>query len=572
MKRQFIVCVALSMVALVGCTRSQSASKTKTATLVLHNGLIYTADAKHAMAAAIAIADDRIIAVGSNADVDKLIDADTKVIDLRNRFVVPGLIDAHIHAVSGASVASKCTFEDAPLTLDQMKPIVTECLTKETSRGPTDWFQVVSVNPSGLQATAKDIDGLVADRPTFLIGSDGHTGWLNTAGLRRAKITKATPDPSDGKIERDAAGEPTGKLIDAAVSLVLGEIPKATLEQNAQALETVLPLFAAVGVTSIRDPAVEDDTMGVYESVAAAGKLSVRVASSFTATDTKASPDALVKQVKAFSLKHPGTADRLLVDQVKFFADGVIEAPTSTAAMIEPYLDEKGEPTTNRGELYVEPKLFGRQVKALHAAGYSIHVHAIGDRATRVALDAFEFAGPATKSLSSRDQIVHLEVIDPADMKRFKALNVIAGFQADWAFREAYTVEALQPFVGPVRYKNVYAIKSVAESGATIAGGSDWPVSTFNPFQAIQRAVSRRDTRQAQPLGADQAISRQQALDMYTNGAAASMPFAGIGILAVGNKADIAVLNQNLLTVNEYDIEKTVSELTVMNGEIIYQK
>jgi predicted amidohydrolase YtcJ len=571
MKKPVMLVAVVSLV-LVGCTKETPQSKAARATLVLHNGIVYTADAKHTMAEAIGIAGDRIIAVGSNAEVDKLIDTDTKVVDLKNRFVVPGLIDAHIHAVSGASVANKCTFEDAQLTVEQMKPIVAACLKKDADAGGADWFQVVSVNPSGLTATAKDIDGLVADRPTFLIGSDGHTGWLNTAGLQAMKFTKSTPDPNDGKIGRDGAGEPTGKLVDAAVAAVLGEIPKPSPQQKAQALETLLPSIAATGITSLRDPAVDDDTIGVYKIVSKAGKLTARVASSFTVTETKSSPDELVKLTKAFRERHPGTADRLTVDQVKFFADGVIEAPTWTAAMIDPYLDKNGKPTDNRGELYIDPKLFGQQVKALHEAGYSIHVHAIGDRATRVALDGFASAGPAPKSVMSRDQIVHLEVIDSADVKRFKALNVIAGFQADWAFREAYTVDALEPFMGPSRYENVYPIGSVAQTGATIAGGSDWPVSTFNPFQAMQRAVTRRDTKQAEALGAKQAVSRQQALDMYTSGAAVSLPFEGIGVLAVGNKADLAVLNQNPLTVDENSIEKTVSELTLVDGQTVYEK
>ncbi len=577
MKPRVLVATALSLASAmsfsVGCTKTvRSPLKAATATVVLHHGLIYTADEQHTLAGAIAFGEDRIMAVGTDASVDKLIGPNTKVIDLKNRFVVPGLIDSHIHAVAGASAASKCSFEDQQLTVEQMKPIVAGCLKAETNAAKTDWFQVVSVNPSGLQATAKEFDALIPDRPAFFYGSDGHTGWLNSAGLRATKVDQNTADPSDGKIERDAAGEPTGKLIDAALGLALAAIPQATTKQNAQALLATLPSFAAVGLTSFRDPSVDDDTISAYESVAASGKLSARVATSFTAKDTKASAEALAKQTSGFAAKHPTIADQLTVDQVKFFADGVIEAPTWTAAMLKPYLDENGKPTKNQGDLYVDPKLLGDQIKALHKAGFSIHVHAIGDRATRVALDAFESAGVPEKPLSSMDQIVHLQLVDPGDMNRFKKLNVLAGFQADWAFREAYTVDALEPFMGPARYKNIYAIKSVEQSGATIAGGSDWPVSTFNPFQAMQRAITRKDTKQAQPLGGDQAISRQAALDMYTKGAAASLPFKGIGVLAVGNKADIAVLSQNLLTVDVYEIEKTVSELTFLDGKIIYEK
>jgi predicted amidohydrolase YtcJ len=286
--------------------------------------------------------------------------------------------------------------------------------------------------------------------------------------------------------------------------------------------------------------------------------------------DLTMKPTDLVAKTQAFVGKHPQIDGRLSVDQVKVFADGVIEAPTWTAAMLTPYLDKNGTPTKNRGDLYYDPELFKRQVAALEKAGFSVHVHAIGDRAVRTALDAFEYAKQVNGPLALPNQIVHLQVVDPADSARFAKNSVIAGFQADWAFREAYTVEALQPFIGPKRYAYVYPLKNVADTGAVLAGGSDWPVSTFNPFQAMQRAVTRRDAKGAQPLGGDQAITIKQALDMYTRGAAASLPYDGLGVIKVGNKADLAVLSQNILTVDPNRIENTVSQLTVLNGEVVH--
>ena len=541
------------------------------ASFVFRNGVVYTADNLRTVASAVAVQGNTIIAVGDEAAVEPFITTATRVIDLEGKLLVPGLIDAHIHAAAGAIDTSKCSFKDAELTLEQMKPVVDACL--KANPAPNDkWFEAVNLNPAGFEANASDIDKLISSRPAVLIGSDGHTAWLNTKALKLAKITSATKDPAGGKVVRDARGNPTGKLIDAAFGLVGALIPQPTTAEAAAALLKSLPKLSEAGLTAFRDPAIGQQNQAVYEKVVAGGARSVRIAGSLMLGDMTLSGEKLVAQATAFIKKHPGGAAWLKVDQVKVFVDGVIEAPTWTAAMLEPYLDQNGKPTKNRGELYVNPTLFKQQVLALHKAGFSIHAHAIGDRAVRVSLDAFEYARKNGGPTGLPNQIVHLQVIDPYDFKRFKANNVIAGFQPFWAIRENYTVEALEPFMGAARYKNVYPLKSIADTGAILAGGSDWPVTSFNPFEAMQRAVTRKDTANAKPLGADQAITVQQALDMYTRGAAASLPFKGLGQIVVGNKADLALLSQNILQVDPNLIEKTVSQLTMVDGKIIFER
>jgi predicted amidohydrolase YtcJ len=540
------------------------------ASLVLHNGVIYTADDERTMATAVAITGETITAVGTDAEIDTLVGPDTRIVDLDGRLLVPGLIDAHVHAVGGAAEASKCTFADQPLTLEQMAPIVADCLEAE-SAAAGDWFEVVSVNPAGLAATAADLDVLISDRPAFFSAADGHVAWVNSAGLAAAEITAATPSPANGEIELDAIGQPTGRLLDSAIGLVTGIIPQQSPEEYAEATERSLAEFTELGITAVRDPSVNDDIIGIYESLLSRNALPIRVATSFTLVDMRLSPDELVDEVEEFVEAHPGAEGRLATDQVKVFGDGVIEAPTWTAAMLDPYLDDRGVPTENSGDLYYDPALFPEQVSALHRAGFSVHVHAVGDRAVRTALDAFEFANTADDDAIVPDQIVHLQLVDPLDYDRFAQNDVIAGFQADWAFRESYTVEALEPFMGAERYARIYPLRSVHDTGAVLAGGSDWPVSTFNPFQAMQRAVTRRDTALAEPFVADQAITIEQALDMYTRGAGASLPFDGLGIIAPGNPADIAVLSQNILAIDPYEVENTVSELTVVGGAVIYE-
>jgi predicted amidohydrolase YtcJ len=540
------------------------------ATTVLHRGIIHSDDVVNATA--IAVRGETVAAIGSDAEIAAYIGPDTKVVDLAGRLVVPGLIDSHLHAVGGSTEKSKCSFADQPLDVEAMKPIIDECL----ASSPGDsWFHVVSVNPAGLTLSAADLDGLLADRPLLLSSADGHVAWVNTKGLAAAGITAATPDPDNGEIERDGSGNPTGKLIDNAIGLVAALLPVPSPDDFAEATAEALSEFSQVGITAFRDPSVNDDIAGVYEALSADDRLTARVALSFTLSDMTLSPDELVAQTKAFIDGRRQVPQRVAVDQVKVYADGIIEFPTSSAAMLAPYLDADGTPTTNSGELYYDPELFKQQVAALNAAGISLHVHAVGDRAVRTALDAFEFARTGVNAALADEkltnQIVHLEVIDPADINRFAENNVIAGFQGDWAFRESYTVEALEPFMGPERYKQVYPIRSVVDSGAILAGGSDWSVSTFNPFEAMQRLVTRRDTRDAEPLGGDQAITVEQALDMYTSGSGASLPFAGVGTLTVDGPADLAVLSQNILTIDPYEIEKTLSQLTMVAGDVVWE-
>jgi predicted amidohydrolase YtcJ len=541
------------------------------ATVVLHGGVIHSKGV--ANATAIAVRGDTVAAIGSDAEIDAYIGPDTKVVDLAGRLVVPGLIDAHVHTVGGAAEGSKCSLGDQQLTPEAIKPVIDACL----AESPGDsWFQVVSVNPAGLTLTAAELDGFVSDRPLIMSSADGHVAWVNSAALAAADITAETPDPEGGLIERDASGKPTGKLIDNATGLAAGNLPTLTPSEYADATADALVDFNKLGITALRDPSVNDEIAAIYEALSTDDRLTARVAMSFTLGDMTKSPAELVDSARAFMASHPEVPQRLTVDQVKVFGDGVIEAPTQSAAMLSPYLDADGKPTENSGELYYDPELFKQQVAALNAADISLHVHAVGDRAVRTALDAFEFArtGP-NASLADKtftNQIVHLQVIDPADFARFAENDVIAGFQGYWALRENYTVEALEPFMGPERYKNVYPVKSVVETGAVVAGGSDWSVTTFNPFGAMQRLVTRRDVRDAQPLGAEQSITIEQALDLYTRGSGASLPFAGVGSLSVGGPADLAVLSQNILTIDPYDIEKTVSQLTLVAGEVVWEE
>jgi predicted amidohydrolase YtcJ len=266
--------------------------------------------------------------------------------------------------------------------------------------------------------------------------------------------------------------------------------------------------------------------------------------------------------------RHP---DFLHSGVVKVFADGVMEFPAQTAAMLSPYLDAEGKPTNAVGELYFDPERFARFVTKLDAAGLAVHVHAIGDRAVRASLDAFEAARKANGDRDNRHQIAHLQLVDPADFPRFKELGVIADMQLEWAKREPATEGPLEPYLGPERYRYLYPAGSLHKAGATIIGGSDWDVSSFNPFRAFQTAVTRTGAKGQRPLNLDERIPLQTAIDAYTiNAAFAMKQDATTGSLEVGKRADLVVLDRDILTIDPETIADTKPVATYLDGKLVY--
>jgi predicted amidohydrolase YtcJ len=263
--------------------------------------------------------------------------------------------------------------------------------------------------------------------------------------------------------------------------------------------------------------------------------------------------------------------DFLRSSLVKIFADGVIEYPAQTAALLSPYLDKDGKPTDKSGALYFEPDDLARLVTKLDAEDVAVHVHAIGDRGVRATLDAFEAAHKANGDRDNRHQIAHLQLVDPADFPRFKELGVIADMQLEWARREPATEGPLEPYLGPERYKYVYPAGSLYRAGATIAGGSDWDISSFNPLRAMQVAVTRALGKGAAPLNLDERIPLETAIDAYTiNAAYAMKQEKTTGSLEVGKRADLAVLDRDILTVDPDTIAETKVVATYLDGRLVH--
>ncbi len=540
------------------------------ADLVLLHGKIHTQDAGRSVVQALAVRGDAIVAVGTDQAIGALIGPNTRSVDLAGRVVLPGIIDAHTHPAQSAQDAGKCSLDDKPLSPAVIKSRVAACL-KEQPGQHSQWFEVIMVDPSDLTLTRADLDAMLSDRPLLLTGSDGHTVWANSAALKLARITAATKDPIGGHIEHNAAGEPTGTLRDIAAEMVQSAVPAPSLEQQAAQLAKALDSMRAVGITSVQDAAVDDRTMQIYKRLYDEHKLNMRVRASFHLKNLHEPAAVLVDKAVKFRAKWAIDPDFLRADAVKIFADGVIEYPSHTAAMLEPYLDAQGRPTADRGPSYFEQDNLNKIVAAADAAGLTVHIHAIGDRAVRSSLDAIAQARRANGTLDNRDQIAHLELINPADFPRFKQLGVIANFQLLWAEAGDYTDKATIPYLGPERSRYLYPARSLRDAGALIAGGSDWGVSSFDPFIAIEHGITRSEHRGLPPLLPEQALTLQDMVDAYTiNAAFALKQERTTGSIEAGKRADFIVLDRDIFSLDPFDLHDTKVAATYLDGREVY--
>lgn len=531
------------------------------AELVIQGGDVRTMNAAQPLATAIAVTGGRISAVGSDADVQPLIGPGTRVIRASGHTVLPGLIDSHIHAAEGALARGGCSLDDAVLTIAQAAPRIRDCFANDKA---SKWLIVTDVNPAGFKAHRTQLDTIVRDRPLLLWGTDGHTGWANSRALELAKITRGTRDPDDGRIERDARGEPTGFLVDGAVGLVLGVMEKPTLEKRLEKLRWVLAQLQAVGITSYLEANTDAETVDAYAALASRFDLdaNVTIALESSGADSPAEFERL-KELR----RRAEVSPLLRANFIKLFADGVLEHPTQTAALLAPYLDAFGKPTKATGKLYLDPAAMTSFIKHADENGFNVHVHAIGDAGVRETLDAFAAARAAgSKRLYS---IAHMQLIDPADLPRFAALDVIASFQLLWAQPDNYSIDAVEKYIGPERQARQYPARTMLDDKAVIAGGSDWDVSGFNPFEAMATAMSRKNPEHPElpPLGADQALNLDEMLAAYTINAARMIGRADhVGSLEIGKSADIVVLGTRLTKETSADEVRKLEPVQVIFG------
>jgi predicted amidohydrolase YtcJ len=560
-----VIPVAAISLALVACGRPESAVEAPGADTVFLNGHVYTIDDDRSWAEAVAVSDGRITYVGSNAAAEELIGADTTVVDLDGRMMMPAFQDSHIHPIMAGVEASSCNLNE----LDDLTAYRSVIGEYAAANPDLPWitgggWSMPVFGPGG-SPSKSIIDELVPDRPVYLSSKDGHTGWANSRALEIAGITPDTPNPPDGVIDRDPeTGEIIGSLQEGAMDLVTRHIPPTTLEDQIAGMRYSRDLLHSYGITSINDAIVYRKDLETYEAMEQQGELKLRVVPSLW-WDRNGG----LEQVETFkALRDEFDKGGLLrPTTVKIMQDGVLE--NYTAAMLEPYLVAGG----TRGIPMVDPELLKRAVTLLDAEDFQVHFHAIGDAAIRQSLDAVEEALIENGQRGNRHHISHLQVIHPDDIARFAELDVIANFQPLWAIADDYVLELNLPFIGEERTSWMYPIKSVQDAGGMIAFGSDWSVSTANPFPQIETAVTRRDAagEPTPEFTPGERIDLESALVAFTiNAAFLNKHDDQTGSIEVGKLADLIVIDRNLFDIDPADISETRVLLTLFGGEPVY--
>ena len=551
------------MVALTLATSLLYAQQPTRADLVLRNGAIYTSDAARSWAEAVAIKEGKLVYVGSNSGVRQYVSERTRVIDLKGKMLLPGFVDSHVHPVSSGMQMNDCALTNIK-TVDAILETVKQC--KANLKGKkwivgSGWDLPLfeKANPSKVL-----LDQIVPDTPVFLEAMDGHSAWVNSKALALAGVNTDTKDPERGRIERDKNGEPTGTLREAAIDLVARHIPASTQADYLEGLRRAQKLANSFGITSVQDAGASLDELNAYKTLDERGELTLRVTAA-----TKINPDQSEAQIPEL-LKRRAlyNTPRLNATAAKIFADGVIES--HTALLVDPYLDQPG----NRGPANFTPEKLTRLITALDRANFQVHVHAIGDGAVRMALDAFEAAQKANGNLDLRHHIAHLELISPTDIPRFTRLGVIANFQPLWAYADSYITDLTVPILGPERSRWLYPIGSVVKTGAVIVGGSDWSVTSLNPLEAIQIGVTRYgldDTKRVSWLPDERADLATMIAAYTINGAYLAHREKQTGSIEVGKAADLIVLSDNLFTIPVYSIHKAKVLLTLLDGKEVFR-
>lgn len=533
----------------------------KPADLVLTGGIIYTVDEENSVAEALAVSGDRIVAVGRVGDIERYIGAQTRVIGLRGRTVVPGFIDAHGHLLNlGMSlrnldlVGTKSLREIVQRVADKVERVPNGEWIIGRGWDQNDWEnQAFPENAS--------LNEIAPTHPVYLTRVDGHAAFVNEAALEIAGITRDTPDPDGGRIYRDASGSPTGVLVDSAQNLVKRHIPKLSRGQKEDALQLAIAQCLRHGLTSVHDAGVPADLLELYKDLIDANRFELRVYAMIASADVGAVNDYF----ETGPLLDYG-AGRLTVRSIKVWMDGALGS--RGAALLEEYTDD----AENAGLLFMSREKLQSLVERALAAGFQVATHAIGDRANRMTLDAYEIALKAVQENDARLRIEHAQVIALEDIPRFAKLGVIASMQATHATSDMYWAEAR---LGPQRVAGAYAWRKLMDSGVRIANGSDFPVEHVNPIWGFYAAVTRQD-HEGWPEGgwyAEERMARTEALRSFTIDAAyAAFEEGEKGSIETGKLADLVILSKDIMRVALKELLNTHVELTMLGGKIVYEE
>ena len=535
--------------------------------LIITNGRVFTSTGDDTLAEAVAIRGNKILKVGSNRDIKRLRRPHTLSIDAHGGSVVPGFNDSHTHLIEGGIALARLDLINAR-TLDAIKDGIRAYATAHPERQwvlGRGWYYDAF---AGVMPTRQLLDTLVPDRPAYLTAYDGHTGWANSRALAAAGITRRTRNPAHGTIVRDArTGEATGALVESAMDLLTQVAPAATRDDKLQGLRDAVTLAHTLGVTSVQDAGDEPEDFDLYDALRHNGELDLRVYAALAA-----GPGFVAADLDRFDAIRKRFPDDPLLKSgaVKLYADGVVES--YTAAMLAPYANRNTTGTAN-----FTPAELTRIVTMLDGRGWQVLTHAIGDRAIRMTLDAYEHASAANKAPEHgrRHRIEHIETLDPDDLPRFAKLGIIASMQPDHGDPSPDLITVWRTNLGEPRASHAWLYGSLRASGAHIAFGTDWPVVSLDPRYGLHVATTRT-APDGLPAGGwipAERLSAADAVRAYTSdGAWASFDEQRKGTLEPGMLADIAILSANIFPPDAAAVLDAHVSVTIFDGRVVYEQ
>jgi len=535
--------------------------------LIVLNARIRTMDPARPTATALAVSDERIVSLGDDAAIAALAGPGTRRIDAGGRLVLPGFQDPHVHLLSGGTdLATAAQLYEAG-GIEELQSSVAA----HARRVPHLGLVIGSGWQPGIfgdhNLTRHVLDAVVSDRPVILYDSSYHNACLNSAALAAAGIVKGTPDPVNGHFVTDASGEPTGMLHEDAIAWALQRLPELTDADHKAGLRAGQAHANRHGITGIIDPRVTELEERVYRNAAETGALTLRVSGAALVRESD-TPETALSRLSA--MRRANRGPDFWVQSAKFFMDGVFE--NRTAALLAPYADAPGG---NCPTMFT-PEQTRALMTALDAARFQIHVHVIGDAAARTAIEGLEAALTANGRWPALHQLTHLQLLDPADFARIAQLGAMANIQTLWARYDPTIPDIALDMIGPARQREVYAYRRLLDAGASWCLSSDWPVSTLNPFEIIETAVTRQARKADGPREVFQPQERltvEEAVLGYTaNAAAACWRGDFTGRLMPGFSADLVVLDRDIFACPADEISDTRVLLTLFKGRPVWQQ